>query len=91
MVNCSTLIFSVWTWHNDLQRSRAWNLLRDSLELSLLPGPSRDQPDPPDGLHLQPDVLRLHERKGEKHFEVETLHKHFFGPLNNRGYFIWAK
>ncbi len=59
---------SIWTWHNDLQRSWVGNFFRDSLELSLLPSPQRNQSYPPDGLHLQPDVLRLHERSGEKDF-----------------------
>jgi hypothetical protein len=40
------------------------------LEFSLLSGPARDQPDPPNGLHLQPNVFRLHEREGKQKYFI---------------------
>ena len=53
-----------------VQRNGAGLVLRDPLELSLLPGAQGHQPHPPDDLHLQPAVLRVHERKGEKTFRI---------------------
>ena len=53
--------FSVRSWNDDLQWDGTWRIFRGPMELSLLPGPEGHQPDPPDDLYLQPDVLCFHE------------------------------
>ena len=69
-----------------VQRNGAGLVLRDPLELALLPGAQGNQPHPPDDLHLQPAVLRVHERKGKNNF----AHHCVFVSSCSTGCPIWS-
>ena len=57
--------------NNDLQWLRTWDVLRNPMELSMLPSSSWNQPYPSNDLHIQPNVLCIHERSGKLKNDVE--------------------
>ena len=57
--------YSIRSRHNDLQWIGAGYFLRNPVGLTVLSSFTRNQSNPPNGVHVQPNVFRVHERKGQ--------------------------